>query len=95
MISNLEKRIRKLRRDFFIASGVEKMEGNSVLVLSKDIWDQYLEENENIKIDYTKSDLNKVTFESVMIMVLTDLPQVTDLICYLPTGTVPKEMYNK
>ena len=41
----IESRIRKLRRDFMIASGFETMT-DTVLYISKDVWKDYKAEND-------------------------------------------------
>jgi len=83
-MKGLEARIRKIRRDFFIASGFETMEGTSTLFLSQDIWDQYCDE---AKMHWASSSPKEgdYTFEGVEIIVLDG--NVTDLICYMPKGT--------
>lgn len=82
MIGPIEKRIRKLRRDFFITSGWENMD-QAVLFMSKDVWDAYVREND-VRLS-TPLPAN-VTFEGVETRII-DEPEVKDLICYMPRGT--------
>jgi hypothetical protein len=82
MIGPIEKRIRKLRKDFLLATGWENLE-NAVLFMSKDVWDAYVIESE---LRIIQALPENITFEGVETRVMLDAPEIKDLICYLPRG---------
>jgi hypothetical protein len=71
-IGPTETRLRKLRREYIMATGISPLKSNTVLVLAPNVWQHYLVET---KLAAREAIRGSVTFEGVHVIVDHRLPQ--------------------